>query len=130
MKRIDCLPLVFLIFPILVMKSGGSGCARPTARSTSGRGEGRLRTHAPRGRAGGAPAADERERRAEGRTGLTKRASCQILRHFFAHHLRAEGCDIGAAQELLGHSDAKTTMIYTHLLNRDGKRLRSRVNGL
>ena len=62
--------------------------------------------------------------------GLTKPASCHTFRHSFATHLLENGYDIRTVQELLGHSDVKTTMIYTHMLNRGGKRVRSPMDGL
>jgi integron integrase len=53
--------------------------------------------------------------------GIAKRVSCHTFRHSFATHLLQNGYDIRTVQELLGHKDVKTTMIYTHVLNRGGK---------
>lgn len=59
------------------------------------------------------------------RSGIPKRVTCHTFRHAFATHLLQDGYDIRTVQELLGHKEVSTTMIYLHVLNKGGRGVRS-----
>jgi integron integrase len=68
-------------------------------------------------------------KRATLESGVTKPAGSHALRHSFATHLLEDGYDIRTVQELLGHKDVSTTMIYTHVMNRPGLHVKSPLDG-
>ena len=63
------------------------------------------------------------------KAGVVKHVGCHTFRHAFATHLLEAGYDIRTIQELMGHKDVSTTMIYTHVLNRGGHGVRSPIDG-
>jgi len=76
-----------------------------------------------------APVLQKAVKKAIQRAGIAKHGTCHTLRHSFAVHLLEHGYDIRTVQVLLGHKDVKTTMVYTHVLQRGGKGVRSPLDG-
>lgn len=72
----------------------------------------------------------KRVKQAASKAGIEKRVNCHVLRHSFATHLLESGYDIRTVQELLGHADVSTTMIYTHVLNKPGVSVNSPLDHL
>ena len=69
-------------------------------------------------------------KRAAASAGIAKPVSCHTLRHSFATHLLERGYDIRTVQELLGHADVSTTMIYTHVMNKGVRGVKSPLDRL
>ena len=69
-------------------------------------------------------------KRAARAAGIVKPVSCHTLRHSFATHLLERGYDMRTVQELLGHSEVSTTMIYTHVMNKGARGVKSPLDRL
>ena len=97
----------------------------PAARRSADPHSGTLRRHHL-----GEQSVQQAVKRAVRSAGINKPASCHTLRHSFATHLLERGADIRTVQEQLGHNDVRTTEIYTHVLQRGGRAVRSPLEDL
>ena len=111
-------------YPAADRSSPGSTCSRPRSGRPTRVGDPSGGTIWPR------RPLQKAVRGAVRRAGLAKPATCHTFRHSFATHLLEDGSDIRTVQELLGHKDVATTMIYTHVLNRGGLGVRSPIDRL